>query len=262
VALGAPALLQTAFLARHLVDRKRDMTLYQAARNEYDEVVQRRPAGESDPLGLVRVLVSLAAAAVDCRDLDTAWRCCMEARRRLNSMAEPLELVRLLSVMARVPVLRGDWASARVLLEEQLALCRQLRHNHQLIHSLGALGHVERNDGQYTRAEALYHESLLLRRDADDALAVAMAFEDIAALASRQGQHDRAARLLGAGEAFSETLDRSPPVADPPEYERAVADSRAALGEEVFAAAWAEGRAMPLDGAIQYALENAAGPPD
>jgi hypothetical protein len=88
-----------------------------------------------------------------------------------------------------------------------------------------------------------------------------MAFEDIAALASRQGQHDRAARLLGAGEAFCETLSRGAPVAGPAEYERARAEGRAALGEAAFAAAWAEGRAMSLDEAVQYALENAEGPP-
>jgi hypothetical protein len=40
-----------------------------------------------------------------------------------------------------------------------------------------------------------------------------------------------------------------------------VQDARAALGEEGLAAAWAEGRALPLDEAIAQALErNVEGP--
>ena|SRR3989442_10196329 len=40
------------------------------------------------------------------------------------------------------------------------------------------------------------------------------------------------------------------------EYERHAASARAALGEEAFAAAWAEGRAMPLERAVRVALEE------
>jgi hypothetical protein len=39
-------------------------------------------------------------------------------------------------------------------------------------------------------------------------------------------------------------------------YERTVAEGRATLGEAAFAAAWTEGRAMSLDQAVAYALEE------
>jgi hypothetical protein len=67
---------------------------------------------------------------------------------------------------------------------------------------------------------------------------------------------ERAIRLLGAGEAFCETLGARPPVAIREEYERTVSEARAALGEAAFAAAWAEGRAMSLDQAVEYALSE------
>ena len=38
---------------------------------------------------------------------------------------------------------------------------------------------------------------------------------------------------------------------------RSVASARAALGEATFVAAWAEGQAMTLDQAIEYALTEA-----
>jgi hypothetical protein len=59
--------------------------------------------------------------------------------------------------------------------------------------------------------------------------------------------------LLGAAEGVCVAMGWTP-TADPVEYERAVQDARAALGEEGLTAAWAEGRAMSLDDAIQYAL--------
>ena len=71
---------------------------------------------------------------------------------------------------------------------------------------------------------------------------------------------ERAIRLLGAGEAFCETIGAHPPVAVAQEYERTVAEGRAALGDAAFAAAWAEGRAMSLELAVEYALLAAPDP--
>ena len=85
-------------------------------------------------------------------------------------------------------------------------------------------------------------------------IALAQSLEDLAVLAGREQQAERAIRLLGAGEAFCETLGARPPVAVAEEYERTVAEGRAALGETAFAAAWAEGRAMSLEQAVAYAL--------
>jgi len=53
-----------------------------------------------------------------------------------------------------------------------------------------------------------------------------------------------------------ETLGARPPIAQGAEYERTMAEGRAALGEAAFAAAWAEGRAMSLEQALEYALEE------
>ena len=124
----------------------------------------------------------------------------------------------------------------------------------RLIHTLGGLGHLERDEGNYELARALYQESLILRRTVGHQLALAQSLEDFAVLAGREQRAARAVRLLGAGEAFCGTIGARPPVAARTDYERTVAEGRAALGEAVFAAAWAEGRAMSLDEALAYAL--------
>jgi hypothetical protein len=85
---------------------------------------------------------------------------------------------------------------------------------------------------------------------------MARSLEEFAGLAGRQGQWERAVRLLGAAEAVVQTLGRSLPVAMSEEYQRTVEGARSALGEAAFAAAWAEGRALTLDDAIVFALDE------
>ena len=159
--------------------------------------------------------------------------------------------------MAGIAHRSGDPRAARALLEGRLAICRKLGVSDLLVHALGAMGNLERDEGDYPRARALYQESLRLRQELGSLFALAQSLEDLAALAGREQQWERAVRLLGAAEAFCETLGARPPVAVASEYERTVAEGRAALGEAAFAAAWAEGRAMALEQAVEYALGGA-----
>jgi tetratricopeptide (TPR) repeat protein len=178
----------------------------------------------------------------------------VEARQRMEALGDRVGLARALVVVAGVAFSRGDRQAARPLLEERLAICRELGDSALLIHALGGMGHLARDEGDYARARAFYQESLLLRQRLGDLFALAQSLEDLAALAGREQQAERATRLLGAAEAFCETLGARPPVASVEEYERIVSEGRAALGEAAFDAAWAEGRAMTLEQAVAEAL--------
>jgi hypothetical protein len=83
---------------------------------------------------------------------------------------------------------------------------------------------------------------------------VAAALEEAAALAATLGRAQRAARLYGAAAAL-----RAAKGVPLPPYLRAAHDGtvtgvRAALGD-AFAAAWAAGKALPLEQAVAEALE-------
>jgi hypothetical protein len=69
-------------------------------------------------------------------------------------------------------------------------------------------------------------------------------------------QPERAARLFGAADLLREDTGTPVEATDRTGRERAMAAARAALGEEVFAATWSEGQALPLDAAIALALET------
>jgi hypothetical protein len=257
--LPASARAITLFRAAHLAygrgDRERSQTLLPAARREYEKAltIARREGGRLD---IARALLSLAEVACDDLDLDAAWALCVEARLLFEELSDPVGQASTLACLAGIAVKRGDRPAARALLEERLAICRELGDSEFLVHALGAMGHLERDEGNYRPARALYQESLVLRRELGALFELAQSLEDLAILAGREQQLERAIRLLGAEEAFCETLSARPPVAVASEYERTVAEGRAARGEAAFAAAWAEGRAMSLEQAVGYALND------
>jgi predicted ATPase/DNA-binding SARP family transcriptional activator len=161
-----------------------------------------------------------------------------------------------LESLAKTSWHQGDYARARALYEEFLGLCREWGREQQIVHTLGSLGHMTRDQGDYGLAAVYYRQGLLLRRERGNAFEMTQSLEDCAGLAGLQGKFARAARLLGAGDAACESLGMTPPVALPDWYRRTVQRARAALGEEAFAAAWAEGRAMTLPQAVDRALAD------
>jgi predicted ATPase/DNA-binding SARP family transcriptional activator len=251
--LRAPALLHATYLANARGERETAASLQRATRQEYEKALALAQAS-GDRRAIADATLALAGMARDTLDVEGALRYAGEARQQMESLGDRGGLNHTLAVMATLALSRGDRQSARPLLEELLAICRELGDSGPLVHALGAMGHLERDEGEYARARAFYEESLVLRRDLGHQFALAQSLEDFAVLAGRERQAERAIRLLGAVEAFCETIGAQAPVADRTDYERTEAAGRAALGEPAFAAAWAEGRALSLDRAIEYAL--------
>ena len=86
-------------------------------------------------------------------------------------------------------------------------------------------------------------------------VATAYPLEAFAVLAAAQNQMERAARLLGAAENLYASIHFEMSAKERAEHDQAIASARAALGDEAFAAAWAEGRMMTMEQAIAFALE-------
>jgi hypothetical protein len=251
----ARAFVRAAYLARYRGKPESSTSFLQSARQGYEEVLALART-EGDRSGTAGAILGLAEVTQDMGDVDAAWTYGGEAQQRMAELGNRVGLARSLEVLSTVAPARGELEAARALLEERLALCRELGASDFLIHALGAMGHLERDEGDCARARSLYGESLVLRREVGDRFALAQSLEDLAVLAGREQQAERAIRLLGAGEAFCERLGARPPVAVASEYERTVAEGRAALGDAAFAAAWAAGRAMALDEAVCVALEE------
>ena len=101
---------------------------------------------------------------------------------------------------------------------------------------------------------SLLNESLVLRKDAESKPGIAECFERLGMVAAEQGRLERAARLLGAAEALREATDTQVRAVDRADHERAAASVRSGREAKRLDRVWAEGRAMTLEQAVEYAL--------
>jgi len=155
--------------------------------------------------------------------------------------------------LADVPRSLGDYERATALYVESIDLCRQVGDKWRTAVGLLYMGVVSLRQREYSRAGVFFAESLPLCRRGD-LFVTFQCLEGLGCVASARGNYVRAARLFGAAELLRESLrsrrDR--------EYQRDIAEhmnsAQTALGDTAFASAWAEGRALTLAQAIEYAL--------
>lgn len=137
-----------------------------------------------------------------------------------------------------------------------MPLLRQSGVKSDLPALLHNLGYIALGEGAMARAAALFAEALALHRDVGNRVGVAECLGGLAAVAATQGWPLQAARLFGAVEALETTFSLPRLAAEQAERARYATATRAQLSEKALATAWAEGRAMALEQAITYVLEN------
>jgi hypothetical protein len=118
---------------------------------------------------------------------------------------------------------------------------------------LANVAHLQADRGS---ALALCRQSLGILREIGDQREFPRLLEKIGLLLTLQRQPAPGASLCAAAEAIRERATIARPPNDSAEYEQYVESSRRELGNERFTAAWASGRAMTLEQAISYALNE------
>jgi predicted ATPase/DNA-binding SARP family transcriptional activator len=166
-----------------------------------------------------------------------------------------------LNCLGAVASSQGDYAAARALHEQGLAVIRDSGDPWGLAWSLLNLGDVARWQSDYEQAGRLYHECMVVSHEIRASRSAVYALEGLAAVLTEQGQPERAARLLGASQSIRDTMGLPLIPAVRAEHARHVAALRASLGEDRFAAAWAEGRSLGLEEAMEAERWTGAGSP-
>jgi predicted ATPase/DNA-binding XRE family transcriptional regulator len=147
-----------------------------------------------------------------------------------------------------------DYTAARHYQEECLAICRELGDKNNLAHVLANAAATAVEEGDYTLARNLYAEDLPLLQELGYRSVIAKCFAGMAAMSHKQERPIEAARLWGVAEGLRLAIDNPMGKMGREQYERQVDSARSQAGTAVFEAAWTEGRVMPIDQAIEYAL--------
>jgi predicted ATPase/DNA-binding CsgD family transcriptional regulator len=157
---------------------------------------------------------------------------------------------------------RGDHARAKQLAERGLALSREVGERQSISSALYILATLTQAERDPEHARDLFEEGLTVSAELGNEADVAHCLEGLASIAGAEGRIVCAARLWGAEEALLGKIEAAvyTYVPDHSLHQSRVAAARARLGEEAFEAAWAEGRAMNPEQAVEYALEQDATP--
>jgi tetratricopeptide (TPR) repeat protein len=221
-----------------------------------ESLEQFRTSGSAH--GMAICLTFLGYMAAFTLDRERVAQLLDEASALRPQLTHPVPTAYLVSFLGVAHGSQGDLEPAARCLEESLELFRALGHSRGMRQCLAFLGHVNLFRSEPAVAARLFGEGLELSRHSQDALDIQGCLLGLGVVAAVEGQSTRAARLWGASEHLRQEhgLILIPLARVGVGYDALVAKAREQLGKAAFAAAWEEGRTMPLDGAINYALEG------
>lgn len=149
---------------------------------------------------------------------------------------------------------RGDYDSAAILAEEALTLYSRIGDIRGKAHALHNIAYITLRRGHPGRARALFRQSLNLAREIANKRDIVFALAGLAGASVGDMEPTWVARLFGAVEALLGGMEIHLEPAEDAEFVRNLAVVRARLNVESFATVWAEGQAITLEQAIEYAL--------
>ncbi len=228
---------------------------YGEARTIFGETVGLyRELGEMR--GIAIALHNLAIIVTTEGDLKQARTLREESLAIFRQLGDVRNAAYVLESLGGLSTQEGNYEEAHTLFEESLTTLQELGDEWASAILLNNLGNVAVSQGDYAQARAYYQEGIKVQYKIGNKKGISESLEGFASLAVSEGQMRRAAQLLAMSEALRDTTGTPLTPAEHSIYERNIAAARTQLGEVMFTAAWLKGRAMPLDEAIDYALNS------
>jgi tetratricopeptide (TPR) repeat protein len=150
----------------------------------------------------------------------------------------------------------GDYEQARARFRACLPDFPEFGDKHRINMIQSELAHIEREQGQFKQAIPMYRETISEWQRLGHRAALAHQLECFAFIAKAQEQPERAAKLFGAAESLREKINIAMTLQERIEYDREIADLRANMDDASFSSHWAQGRALTVDQAVDFALEE------
>ena len=206
-------------------------------------------------------LLNLAQLAYVQGDYQEATRRSSQAialGRELNSRTM---LADAISFLGEIALSTGDYALAEKRGQEVLLVGQETENIGLIASAYYLLGKVALSQGNLPEAEVTISKmGEIIRRAGFGRVGINYFLVMVAMLSSRKGQLERAVKLFGAAEHICPWADHTKSTSDRQVNRAERVALRARLGEAAFSAAWAEGQAMEMDQALDYALKDRDAP--
>jgi len=158
--------------------------------------------------------------------------------------------------LGNVETREGNYEAARERFGTALKMRQDIGDRLASAYTMGALGQLAQAEKDYPAARHYCREALLIFREMGVRWTLTLCLNDLSRIAEAQGDLERAVRLYSALSVLRETVHHPLPPAERQEHRERLEAIRRTLGNAAFEAAWAAGRAMTVDEAVEYALDK------
>ena len=176
----------------------------------------------------------------------------LELRRRIGDLSR---IALSLANVAEMALSQGETTKAATMFAEAAEIATEIGDKRHISFALGGLGRVAYREERWDEAGTHTRESLSLAQELGMKSFAVVGILYLAGIASATGDTGRARRLAAAAAFHLPVL--APYETDNPDYEEIVKSVKAASDQDTWERASAEGRAMTLDEAADYALSSA-----
>jgi non-specific serine/threonine protein kinase len=218
-----------------------------------ESVALARESGDEVALGLV---LGVSAFYWRMRQPEKAKVIEAEAIARLRESGDRFSSGMVRFGMAVGAMREGRIDEARVQFTELVQAFVEIGDKHRVNMIRSELAHIERSEGETAQAASMYRETIVEWQRLGHRAAVAHQLECFAALAREAGRDENSARLFAAAEVLREGIRIEMTESERIEHQAELTALRSSLDERTFEAAWAAGRALPMEQAVEEAVQG------
>ena len=212
----------------------------------------------SNRLAIARCLHNLANVVKVCGDYPRARGALGEATNIFEELGDRSGAAWSINQRGDIELATGDMAAAREMYQRALFLFREAGDPWGSARSLTDLGYIDCEQGDHLAGHAAYREALEIFAGLGHRRGTARALEGCACLALAQGYAVRALTLAAAAARVRQMISAPLSQAQQSKLDQTLLPAWKSLSEPEGRDAWAQGSAMSLVRAVQYALEEPA----
>jgi non-specific serine/threonine protein kinase len=206
--------------------------------------------------GVAWSVCSLANTSSELGDYERSRELFEEGIALARNMGGALPLGDLLMALGYEYLLEGDHKRATALSEEAAELYRKRGSRGGLKYALYILGWAALLREDHEQTKALLEENLVLCKEIGAKVIGSLSAEGLACYAASRGEAQRAARLFGVAARLREAVGYQQPPRERALGEPYLDAARSKLSEAEWEVAFAEGKNMGLEEAVEYALSE------
>ncbi len=207
-----------------------------------------------DPANIARVLSNLGSVMKSQGEYERASSLYDECLAMFRQIGDGAGVAWTLNYLGDVAREKADLVAAHSFCEQSLSEFRQLQDSWGIASTLADLASLSCDQGNNAEARRLYGESIKVFQELGHKRGIARALECLAVSAAAQSNAEQSLHLAGAAAALRQRLGVPLTPTEQPRLERALEFARRTLGNAAGLTAWMEGWAMPVEQAIQEAL--------